>query len=109
MNNEETKKEELEVVEPAEVLDYEDDYEESENRLGLKIGLGLAIAGGILGGLAYKNRKKIEKRRVEKLRKKGYTIIEPVEAEFVDEEEEEFDDADFVDSEEVTPEDKKKK
>lgn len=108
MNNEETKKEELEVVEPAAVLDYEDDYEESGNGLGLKIGLGLAIAGGILGGLAYKNRKKIEKRRVEKLRKKGYTIIEPVEAEFV-EDEEEFDDADFVDSEEVTPEDKKKK
>lgn len=109
MNNEETKKEELEVVEPAEVLDYEDDYEESENGLGLKIGLGLAIAGGILGGLAYKNRKKIEKRRVEKLRKKGYTIIEPVEAEDLDYEEE-FVDEDFVDSEEeVTPEDKKKK
>lgn len=75
-----------EVIETPEVIDEDiidttdlevyDESEKSGSGLG-KIALGTALVAGGIGILCYKFRGKIEEKRVEKLRKKGYTIIEP--------------------------------
>lgn len=75
-----------EVIETPEVIDEDfigttdlevyDESEKSGSGLG-KIALGAALVAGGIGFLCYKFRGKIEEKRVEKLRKKGYTIIEP--------------------------------
>lgn len=75
-----------EVIETPEVIDEDiiditdlevyDESEKSGSGLG-KIALVTALVAGGIGFLCYKFRGKIEEKRVEKLRKKGYTIIEP--------------------------------
>lgn len=73
--------ENIDIVEP-EVYEMEP---EEESGIGLgKLVLGTALVVGGIGALCYKFRDKIEERRVEKLKKKGYTVIEPVSGEIVD-------------------------
>ena len=85
METPEVIEENIELMEPE---IYEMGPEE-ETGIGLgKLVLGTALVAGGIGVLCYKFRDKIEKRRVEKLRKKGYTVIEPeediIETEVVD-------------------------
>ena len=66
VENEETENEVVAYDEPC----------DSERKGGIAplIGVALLTAGGIVGTLIYKNRAKLEERRIEKLRKKGYMI-----------------------------------
>ena len=76
-----------EIIETPEVIDEDiidttvaEVCEEPEEESGIGLGkivLGTALVAGGIGFLCYKFRGKIEEKRVEKLRKKGYTIIEP--------------------------------
>lgn len=72
-----------EIVE--EVVDTE--QIKSSGLTGLAIALGIAVVGSA-GAIIYKNRDKIEKKRIEKLVKKGYLIYEPGDNEAEDEPEE---------------------
>ena len=69
---------ELENLEDMEVTETENETQ-GKGFLG-KLAIGSLIAG-VAGLIVYKNRDKIEKRRIEKLRKKGYVIYEPGEIE----------------------------
>ena len=96
METPEVIEENIELMEP-EVYEMEP---EEESGIGLgKLALGTALVAGGIGVLCYKFRDKIEKRRVEKLRKKGYVVLEPeediIEAEVVDD----FDDFEEEESE----------
>lgn len=72
--------ENIDIVEPE---FYEMEPEE-ESGIGLgKLVLGTALVAGGIGVLYYKFRDKIEKRRVDKLIKKGYVVIEPVDEDIV--------------------------
>ena len=106
MNNEEQKTAELEEIATTMINEVSDDEvtEESNGGFG-KIFLGLAVAAGVGGLLWHKTKDKREQRAIEKLRKKGYEIIEPEEVD-----DDEIEDAEYVESEEVKPEkDEKKK
>lgn len=107
MNNEEQKTTELEEIATTMISEVSDDEvtEESNGGFG-KVFLGLAVAAGVGGLLWHKTKDKREQRAIEKLRKKGYEIIEPEDFFEVDDEIE----AEYVESEEVKPEkDEKKK
>ena len=60
--------EELELI-PLEVV-----QKPKPSKIG--IGIGLLAVGGVAAVL-YKNRKRFEERKVEKLRKKGYIVYNP--------------------------------
>ena len=93
MNNEEQTTTELEEIATTMISEVADDEvtEESNGGFG-KVFLGLAVVAGVGGLLWYKTKDKREQRAIEKLRKKGYEIIEPdllddeIEAEYVEEE-----------------------
>lgn len=96
MNNEEQKTTELEEIATTMISEVGDDEvtEESNGGFG-KVFLGLAVAAGVGGLLWHKTKDKREQRAIEKLRKKGYEIVEPedflevydgIEAEYVEEE-----------------------
>lgn len=107
MNNEEQKTAELEKITTTTISEVSNDEltEESNGGFG-KVFLGLAVAAGVGGLLWHKTKDKREQRAIEKLRKKGYEIIEPEDFFEVDDEIE----AEYVESEEVEPEkDEKKK
>ena len=107
MNNEEQKTTELEEITTTTISEVSDDEvtEESNGGFG-KVFLGLAVAAGVGGLLWHKTKDKREQRAIEKLRKKGYEIVEPEDFFEVDDEIE----AEYVESEEVKPEkDEKKK
>lgn len=64
------------IVEENEV--YDEVPEESSNGVLGKIILGVSAMAAVgVGALVYKNRDKIEKRRIAKLEKKGYIITKP--------------------------------
>lgn len=108
MNNEEQKTAELEKITTTTISEDSDDEvtEESNGGFG-KVFLGLAVAAGVGGLLWHKTKDKREQRAIEKLRKKGYEIIEQEDFFEVDDE---IEDAEYVESEEVKPEkDEKKK
>ena len=89
METPEVIEENIELMEP-EIYEMEP---EEESGIGLgKLVLGTALVAGGIGVLCYKFRDKIEKRRVEKLRKKGYTVIEPEEDIIENEVVDDFDD-----------------
>lgn len=72
---EEVKINENEIVEEEDVCEAQEDS--GSGILGkIVIGLGVAAAAGI-GALVYKNRDKIEARRIARLEKKGYVITKP--------------------------------
>lgn len=82
----ETEMDEIEV--------YEMEPEEGSKKSGvggLVLGVG-ALALGAVAAFVYKNRNKIEERRIAKLEKKGYVVtkLDPVDAEFEDVDPEEY-------------------
>ena len=80
METPEVIEENIELTEP-EIYEMEP---EEESGIGLgKLVLGTALVAGGIGALCYKFRGKIEERRVEKLKKKGYVVIEPVDEDIV--------------------------
>lgn len=80
--NEELKVNEMEETKEFDVNEVEMDCEDLETSGGGLLGL-VAVVGGIVGAgvAAYKNRdkiaNKITERKIRKLEKKGYTVIEP--------------------------------
>ena len=107
MNNEEQKTAELEEIATTMISEVADDVVTEESGKGGfgKVLLGLSVAAGVVGLVWYKTKDKREQRAIEKLRKKGYEIIEPEDFLEVDDEIE----AEYVE-EEVKPEkDEKKK
>lgn len=108
MNNEEQKTAELEEIATTMISEVADDVVTEESGKGGfgKVLLGLSVAAGVVGLVWHKTKDKREQRAIEKLRKKGYEIIEPEE----EVEDDEIEDAEYVESEEVKPEkDEKKK
>lgn len=104
MNNEETKNEIMELDNNETEMDLYglEPEEESSGILGkILIGAGVLAAGG-LAALVYKNRDKLEERRIKKLEKRGYTVIRPE----VEYEDDDFDD-DFEEVSDETEEEKK--
>lgn len=83
-------KKELEVMELETETSVDDAEEYTESGKGkLLVGLGaLAVAG--IAAVAYKGRGKLEERRIEKLRKKGYVIYKEDEVEVRDAEDDDF-------------------
>lgn len=66
-------------LEPYEI--EEEDFEE-EDGVGVKlVGVALGVVGAAVGAVVYKNRDKlkevIRKRRIKKLEKDGYKILDP--------------------------------
>ena len=107
MNNEEQKTTELEEIATTMISEVADDVVTEESGKGGfgKVLLGLSVAAGVVGLVWHKTKDKREQRAIEKLRKKGYEIIEPEDFFEVDDEIE----AEYVE-EEVKPEkDEKKK
>ena len=97
MNNEEQKTTELEEIATTMISEVADDVVTEESGKGGfgKVLLGLSVAAGVVGLVWHKTKDKREQRAIEKLRKKGYEIIEPedflevydgIEAEYVEEE-----------------------
>lgn len=73
-----TKNELIETEEGAKVT-----YMEPEESKGVgKFMLGAALIGaGLVGGLIYKNRAKLDERRIKKLEKRGYVVFKKAEVE----------------------------
>ena len=107
MNNEEQKTTELEEIATTMISEVADDVVTEESGKGGfgKVLLGLSVAAGIVGLVWHKTKDKREQRAIEKLRKKGYEIVEPEDFLEVDDEIE----AEYVESEEVKPEKYEKK
>lgn len=83
------------IVEGVEAVDEVATYNgpDGSNRVGGVIPLvsvALLAVGGTVGALIYKNRAKLEERRIEKLRKKGYVItkVDVIDDDSVSEEDE---------------------
>ena len=102
MNNEEQKTTELEEIATTMISEVADDVVTEESGKGGfgKVLLGLSVAAGVVGLVWHKTKDKREQRAIEKLRKKGYEIIEPEDFFEVDDEIE----AEYVESEEFEPE-----
>ena len=81
METPEVIEESIDVMEP-EV--YETEPEEGSGIAIGKLVLATALVAGGIGILCHKFKDKIEEHQANKLRKKGYTVIEPDELEFDD-------------------------
>lgn len=68
-----------ENVDNEELMETEVDQEISGGGLFGKLLFGAVVIGAGLAGLAYKNRDKLEERRIKKLEKKGYIVCKKVE------------------------------
>lgn len=90
---------EPEVIENTDVLEPEvyDEPEESGISLG-KLALGVGLVAGGIGILCYKFKGKFEEHQVKKLKNKGYVVIKP------EDEEDIFEDADYIEDIEETSE-----
>lgn len=77
MENEIMVNEELNMETDLEYVDL--DNRRSGN--GLKLAVGLGLGAAVVGGLAYKFKGKLEERKIERLRKKGYVIFKEDECE----------------------------
>ena len=101
-------KNENEIMEPevientVDVLEPEvyDEPEESGISLG-KLALGVGLVAGGIGFLCYKFKGKFEEHQVKKLKNKGYVVIKP------EDEDDIFEDADYIEDIEETSEDEK--
>lgn len=67
---------ENEIVE-TEGMDTITESENSGNGIFVKLLISTVIVGAGVAAVLYKNRAKIEERKIEKLRKKGYVIYGP--------------------------------
>lgn len=67
---------EMEIVknEENEVVNYDNPCNSEKGGILPLVGIALLAGAGAVSALIYKNRAKLEERRIEKLRKKGYMI-----------------------------------
>lgn len=67
---------EMEIVkdEDSEVVDYDSPCNSEKRGVLPLVGVALLVGAGAIGTFIYKNRAKLEERRINKLRKKGYII-----------------------------------
>ena len=67
---------EMETVkdEDSEVIDYDNPCNSEKRGVLPLVGVALLVGAGAIGTFIYKNRAKLEERRINKLRKKGYII-----------------------------------
>lgn len=79
--------EEMVTIENAEVVEVYEEAEKAGSGIIGKVILGLVAVGIGAGALVYKNRDKIEERRIRKLEKKGYVISRPEQNDVADSEE----------------------
>ena len=86
----------IDVLEP----EVYDEPEESGISLG-KLALGVGLVAGGIGFLCYKFKGKFEEHQVKKLKNKGYVVIKP------EDEDDIFEDADYIEDIEETSEDEK--
>jgi hypothetical protein len=66
-------------MEEFEDCEIQETTENSGNGILGKVLLGTVLAGGAVAAILYKNRKKLEAKKIERLRKKGYVIYKPEE------------------------------
>lgn len=67
---------EMEIVkdDDSEVIDYDSPCNSEKRGVLPLVGVALLVSAGAIGTFIYKNRAKLEERRINKLRKKGYII-----------------------------------
>ena len=67
---------EMEIVkdDDSEVVDYDSPCNSEKRGVLPLVGVALLVGAGAIGTFIYKNRAKLEERRINKLRKKGYII-----------------------------------
>lgn len=65
-----------EITEETEVVDYIPEESEGSNLGAIVAGIGICAVMGV-SAWAYKNRAKLEAKRVERMRKKGYICYKP--------------------------------
>lgn len=65
------------MLDEEEIVDTYEETEESGHGVVGALIAGAVIVGGAVVGILYKNRAKLEAKRIEKLRKKGYVIYNP--------------------------------
>lgn len=76
---------ENEIMEMEDMVNVEEEITEALEKStvgkGLigKIVVGTILVGGAVAAIVYKNRNKIEAKKIERLRKKGYVIYKPEE------------------------------
>ena len=83
---EEIKNENVNDIEEIEEVEVTPEDSETVNILPIIIGAGSAVVAGV-AAIAYKNRAKIEEWKINRLRKKGYTIYKNEEVVEVEEDE----------------------
>ena len=83
---EEVKNENVNDIEEIEEVEVTPEDSETVNILPIIIGAGAAVVAGV-AAIAYKNRAKIEEWKINRLRKKGYTIYKNEEVVEVEEDE----------------------
>lgn len=83
---EEVKNETVNDIEEIEEVEVTPEDSETVNILPIIIGAGSAVVAGV-AAIAYKNRAKIEEWKINRLRKKGYTIYKNEEVVEVEEDE----------------------
>ena len=83
---EEVKNENVNDIEEIEEVEVTPEDSETVNILPIIIGAGSAVVAGV-AAIAYKNRAKIEEWKINRLRKKGYTIYKNEEVVEVEEDE----------------------
>lgn len=89
--NEEMKN--LEAIENTDVMEICDDAVSSGNGIVGKLVVGAVVVGAGVAALLYKNRAKLEERRVRKLEKKGYVIYRPGDFDYEEENSEDSENA----------------
>ena len=83
---EEIRNENVNDIEEIEEVEVRPEDSETVNILPIIIGAGSAVVAGV-AAIAYKNRAKIEEWKINRLRKKGYTIYKNEEVVEVEEDE----------------------
>ena len=86
-----------EVEEIENTTNEVEEIENTEESKGISkaVAIGVGLIGVGIGALIYRNRDKFEKRKIERLRKKGYTIFGP--GEFIESDEDDSEETDESD------------
>lgn len=85
---------EMEIVkdDDSEVIDCDSPCNSEKRGVLPLVGVALLVGAGAIGTFIYKNRAKLEERRINKLRKKGYIITKAEEIDYDDSYSEETED-----------------